>query len=114
VLRSCQSSASKEQLIEHQCRLAAENRVQSQVGLLQCASPGIVVEPSLRCGSSPDDEALVEFARFMGYELFQRNQPLITVRLTRPPIGGIQRGAFIAACCTAWQLVAVSGAGVSL
>ena len=34
--------------------------------------------------SSPDEESLVEFARFLGYELLQRSPPYVTLQLTGP------------------------------
>ncbi len=37
--------------------------------------------------SSPDEEALVEFARFMGFELSERKSPMVTLSITLPGEG---------------------------
>ena len=45
--------------------------------------------------SSPDEEALTEFARFMGYELYRRQPPLITLRVKRPDVDGTEFSLYI-------------------
>lgn len=45
--------------------------------------------------SSPDEEALVEFARFMGYELHDRNPPHIIVKVQRKLADGSVREEFV-------------------